>query len=118
MDKFIGKFYNESESKTIELVRWSKQGNVAYYLEHFNWNYDNIYDSVILHLQDGHCYRINEIENDFEIVGHLKMKNGMYDEDEVMKKLDALGLHHEKLFKDEIPRSLLDNVINRKKWYP
>ena len=110
--------YNESHTKKIELVRWSRQGNVAYFLEYFNWNDYNILDSVILNLKNRVCYRINELENHFQIIDQLKLEDGVFNENETIESLESWGVKPGIFFKDKIKKSGLSSLISNNKWYP
>ncbi len=114
-----GKSFRNVLPPKMEIVLWSGKGNVAYMLEHYRGNYDELYESVFLNLRELYCYRIDEIRDNFKIVDGLELKDREYDEEEVIKKLEELGLAKQPLIKDNIPkRSLLDNVLNTNKWYP
>ncbi len=102
--------------QSINLVFWSKQGNVVYFYEYAR---NKVYDSIFLHLQEGYCYRINEMQNNFAIVDSLQLKGMEYDEEDIIKKLQEHGLQRQPLIKDRIPgRDFFDRLFNRNKWYP
>ncbi len=111
-------FSEQGDNKTIEIVRWSKGGNMVYFLEHLSWNQNKVFNSVFINLKDKFCYRINELDNDFEIVTQLEIKNEFYDENEIEGKLNAYGFIKEKLIKDSIGNGLFGGMFWRNKWYP
>lgn len=91
------------------LVKWSKEGNLACYLEHYRWNYKVLYESVFLNLADGYCYRIDEIVNEFKIVEELQIHYTEFDENKILAELQSLQLNKEEMIKDRISGS---------KWFP
>jgi hypothetical protein len=99
---------NNTDS-TLVLVKWSKEGNLAYYLEHYQWNYKVLCESVFLHLADQYSYRIDETVNEFKIVDQLQLEDRKFEENKILAQLQSLGLNKEKLIKDGISDS---------KWYP
>ena len=106
------------EHKSLELVRWSKQGNVAYILEYIIETHSPIYESVFLHLQDRCCFRINESINSFEIVNQLKLKDREYDELEIISNLQTHGFVKEDLRRDKLNKTILSKLFNSSKWNP
>lgn len=113
------KSFKNIPSPKMEIVLWSSNGNVAYMLEFSRGSDRGFYWSVFLNLRERYGYRIDETQNNFKIVDELNLIDGKYDEEEVMKKLEELGLAKQPLIKDNIPkRSLLDNVLNINKWHP
>jgi len=100
----------------IELVKWSKQGNVAYLYE---YQRNEVYESVFINLKEKYCYRIDEMKNNFEIVHNFNLRDREFDEDEIISKLGGIGLQRQPLIKDEIPvANFLGRLLNRNKWYP
>jgi hypothetical protein len=100
----------------IELVKWSKQGNLAYFYE---YQRNKVYESVFLNLKEKYCYRIDEMKNNFDIVHSLNLKDREFDEDEIISKLAGLDLPRHVLIKDKIMETnFLDNFLNRNRWYP
>ena len=99
----------------IEFVKWSRQGNMAYFYE---FKINSIYDSVFLNLKDEISFRIDERKNDFAIVESLNLRNWYYDENEVLQKLESLKIFKRSLYTDPVNKSLLDRIVNRNNWYP
>ena len=114
----LGQFNEKEESSSIEIVKWSIQGNFAYFLEHYRWNYEKLYESVFLNLKEQYCYRINELNNNFEIINTLNLKNRNYDEIEINKKLEILGFKPEEPIKDKIQNNFFAHLFNLNKWQP
>jgi hypothetical protein len=107
------------EGDSIEVVKWSKQGNLAYFLEYYSWNFDKVYESVFLNLKERFCFRIDEMKNNFEIADALNLHDRKFNEDEIINKLESLGLQHQELIKEKLQGiNLLGNLLNRDKWYP
>lgn len=94
---------------TIEVVRWSKEGDMAYMYE---YNRNEVYESVFLNLSQQVCYRINELEDNFNLVNSLNIRNMSYDETSIIKKLQNLGYQSQPLIVDDLPKSSLN------KWHP
>ena len=109
-------FNKKLEDSSIKIVKWSIQGNLAYFLEFYHWNYEKLFGSVFLNLNEGYCFRINEIENNFEIVNHINLKDRFFDENEVVKRLEDLGIQREDVIKDKVNDNFLASLLN--KWYP
>lgn len=102
--------------QTINLVIWSKQGNMAYFYEYAR---NNVYESVFLNLKERYCYRIDELQNNFVIINGLQLKDREYDEDDVVRELQNAGINQYPLIKDELPASsFLDRLFSKNKWYP
>lgn len=114
----LGKVTETLNSSSIEVVKWSIQGNIAYFLEHYSWNFEKIYESVFLNLKEEYCYRINEVKNNFKIVDSLHLKDREFNEHDVLEKLKSMGLQQEGLIKDEMPIGNFFNLFSRNKWYP
>lgn len=55
---------------------------------------------------------------DFDIVDDLNLKDRDYDEDEVIKKLQSLGLKEEAPIRDKILDNFFANFLNLNKWHP
>lgn len=109
-------FNKRLENDSIEVVKWSIQGNLAYFLEFYNRNYQTLFESVFLNLNEEYCFRINELQNNFEIVDHINLKDRLFDENEVIKKLENLGLQREEVIKDKVNKNFLASLLT--KWYP
>lgn len=98
--------------KGINLVLWSKQGNVAYFYEYAR---NKIYESVFLNLKDNYCYRINEVEDNFAFVDSLHLKDREYDEEVVTKKMQDAGFKMHLLIVDKVTKR---NLFGINKWHP
>lgn len=102
--------------QTINVVLWSKQGNMAYFYE---YSRNRFYESVFLNLRENYCYRIDEMQNDFAFVNSLYLQDTQYDENTIIKKLADKRLHQQPLIKDKLPRpGLFEKLFGINKWYP
>jgi hypothetical protein len=100
----------------IQVVRWSRPGNMAYFYE---FKRNKVYDSVFLHLDGNYCFRIDERNNNFEIVKNLNLVNRTFNTDSICEKLQSLGLQKQSVYKDEPnTRSLVEKLLGRSKWHP
>jgi hypothetical protein len=99
----------------IELVKWSKQGNLVYFYE---YKRNEIYESVFVNLRDKYCFRIDEMKNNFEIVKKLSLRDREFNEHEVIAKLQGLELQPQPLIEDEVQASYFDKLLNLNKWHP
>jgi hypothetical protein len=100
----------------IELVKWSSKGNMVYFYEYCR---NIIYESVFMNLREKYCYRINEMNNNFEIVNALDLKDREFNEEVVIGRLEDLGLPRRELIKDQLSkRNIVDKLLDRNKWRP
>jgi hypothetical protein len=115
----IGQTKKNEKDGSIMVVKWSKDGNMAYFLEYCETNNGNTYESVFLNLSERYCYRIDEVSNNFKIVNELNLQDREFKDAEVLKRLSDLGLFKQQLTAEGLPkRSLLDTILNRHSWYP
>lgn len=102
--------------QTINLVLWSKQGNMAYFYEYAR---SNVYESVFLNLKERYCYRIDELKNNFAIVDGFKLKDREFNEGDVIRELQNTGMNQHPLIMDELKKgNFLNRLLCRDKWYP
>ncbi len=115
----MGQLQENEEYGSIEIVKWSEQGNLAYFLEYTQQNYKKLYDSVFLNLKEQFCYRIDELQNDFEIVDSLHLKNLDFDEMLILKRLENLGLkQQEPIINRVFGNNLYDRLFFHNQWFP
>ena len=82
----------------VNVVQWSKHGNMAYI---YDYQRNNIYDSVFLHLRDKISYSIDDLKDNLQIVKVLNLADSFYDEEHVINTLQALGIPQQNLYTDE-----------------
>lgn len=102
---------------SLEFVKWSKQGNMVYFLEYAANNSLKLFQSVLLILNENVCYRIDETIDRFQIVGHLGVEENGFDEEFVMDKLKKLNVKQSPVIKNRIvPNGILGFFSGR--WFP
>lgn len=104
---------NLLENQSLKFVSWSKQGNVAYFMEYQKMNFDVTYESVFLFFDKQYSYRINESKSDFKIIDELKVVEGIYDEHNLENQLINLGLVKQPLHLNKIR-----NGFFTRRWNP
>jgi hypothetical protein len=109
-----GKYYLIKPSLTKEFIKWSIEGNMAFMFEYYSWNHVKIFESVFINLKEKYCYRVNELENDSEIISQIRPIDQNYSEKQVILTMDSLGYAKEPLIVEEISSFR----IFGKKWYP
>ena len=102
--------------KNIELVKWSLEGNLAYFYE---YSRNAIYDSVFLNLKEGYCYRINELEDNFQLVKSLHLRDREFSENIILEKLNDLKILKSELAIDYIDRgNQINKLFSQSSWHP
>lgn len=102
----------------IGVVKWSKQGNMVYFLEYVSkYNSKPHFESVLLVLKNKVCYRIDESVDNFQVVGELGLEDHGFDEYTVATKLDRLNIKHSPAIKNRLLSNSIFDIIYGK-WYP
>lgn len=100
---------------SLELVKWSYEGNMCYILEYYPSNEVIRYESVFINLKDSYCFRIDELINNHQIIDSLKLKDKNYNEESLIKTLIQFGVRKEALLCDPIKRF---QIFGKNRWYP
>lgn len=70
----------------IEVVWWSKQGNMCYLLEYTPFkNRPDGYTSIFLDMSRRRIYRVDELINRFHLVDSLNLQNRNFDEEHLLR---------------------------------
>lgn len=101
------------------MFKWSIQGNLVYFPEYYQQNYENLYESVFLNIEKQFCYRINELHNNFEIVTSINLNNLGFDEIFITEKLRNFGLRQQEPVRDKIAENhFFIRWFCHNQWYP
>lgn len=114
----------ESRDTRLRMVAWSKQGNMVHILEHYKK--ESQYYRVFINLKDS--YQIWTRSYDYkrehmdilrpDTINTLGVCATGFDENEVLAKLNELGLDKKPLTKDKIQsRTLFQLIFGKGKWY-
>lgn len=103
--------------KVIEFVKWSRQGNLAYFYE---YKRNEVYNIVFLDLGQIVSYRL-DIENklEYEFFKLLNLSDREFDEEEIKNILLNKGIQPSEFYKDKIIiPTILEMIFKKTKWHP
>ena len=79
----IGRFDLIKPQLNMEFVKWSIEGNMVFFWEYSSWNDLKSFESVFINLREKYCYRVDEIENDSEVISKIRPIDREYKEKQV-----------------------------------
>jgi len=104
------------KTDSIELVKWSIEGNMAFFIEYFASIYGRTLEIIFLNLKNKYCYRINESEYEFSLISKIRPIDETYEEKKVEEFMNLFEIEREPLIIESI--GIREWPFFKKKWYP
>lgn len=105
------------KNKSLEFVKWSKQGNIVYFVEYASYDSLKLFQSVLLILNENVCYRIDETINCFQTVGQIGVQENGFDEKFVVDKLQKLNVSQFPVIRNRIFQNGILGFFSGE-WFP
>lgn len=101
----------------LEFVKWSKEGNMAYFLEYSNYYEHNYYESVFINLKQKYCYRIKEFNDATFVTSQINPIKEEFNEEKVDQIMSLYGVERHPLISQNFHKRTFFFSF-KKIWYP